>query len=275
MSATGTGILEQIVAHKQHEVALHARREPRDDLERRAGTAPPPRGFLAALQARLAAGHSAIIAECKRASPSRGLIRRDYDPATLARGFESAGAACLSVLTDARYFQGEPAHLQAARAATALPVLRKDFIVDPYQVWEARAMGADCVLLIVACLDDARLLELSALAASLGMDVLVEVHDRTELERALLLRTPLIGINNRDLRSFETDIQTTIRLLPDVLYDRTVVTESGIHCPEDVATLRRAGVNAFLVGESFMSAPDPAARLAELFELPPQPPRRP
>ncbi|MCC7412487.1 MAG: indole-3-glycerol phosphate synthase TrpC [Gammaproteobacteria bacterium] len=258
-------ILQQILTHKAEELAARAAACPLDELRRRAGAAPPTRGFLAAIKAKIGLGRPAVIAECKRASPSRGIIRADYDPATIARDYESAGAACLSVLTDTRFFQGADEHLVAARAATGIPVLRKDFIVDPYQVFEARALGADCILLIAACLDDERLRELAELARTLSMEVLVEVHDREELERAHVLRTPLIGINNRNLRTFTTDINTTLEMLPDVMHDRTVITESGIHTPEDVALLRRRGVDAFLVGEAFMAAPDPGTKLRELF----------
>ncbi len=258
-------ILRRILDHKAEEVRARAARVPLAELERRVAAAPPTRGFLAALRGKMEAGLPAVIAECKRASPSKGVIREDYDPAAIARGYEAAGAACLSVLTDERYFQGVDAHLLAARDAVALPVIRKDFVIDAYQVWEARALGADCILLIVAGLDDRRLAELAGLARRLGLDVLVEVHDREELERAHVLRTPLVGINNRDLRTFKTSLQTTLDLLHDVMHDRTLVTESGIHTREDIALMRRHGVNAFLVGEAFMSAPDPGARLRELF----------
>ena len=234
-------------------------------MRRRAAAAPPPRGFRAALEARIEEGRPAVIAELKRASPSRGVIRRDFEPARIAAGYERGGAAALSVLTDRDFFQGAPDHLRAARAATALPALRKDFLVDPWQVHEARAMGADCVLLIVAALDDGRLRELAELAGALGLDTLVEVHDEAELDRALRIPAPLIGINNRDLRTFETTLATTRRLAPRVPDDRRTVTESGIASRDDVARLRAGGVHAFLVGEAFMSAPDPGERLAALF----------
>ncbi|MBI4005374.1 MAG: indole-3-glycerol phosphate synthase TrpC, partial [Gammaproteobacteria bacterium] len=205
-------------------------------------------------------------AEIKKASPSKGVIRENFDAEEIARIYEKAGATCLSVLTDIDFFQGSDEFLQSARDACTLPVLRKDFMIDPWQVYESRVIGADCILLIVATLSDAKLQELSEIASELGLDVLVEVHDREELERGLMLRTPLIGINNRDLHTFETDINTTISLLIDVLYDRIVVTESGIQSPDDVKLLRRHGVNTFLVGEAFMSAPDPGEKLKTLFE---------
>jgi len=206
-----------------------------------------------------------VIAEIKRASPSRGVLRADYDPAAIAKSYENAGAACMSVLTDMEFFQGAPEHLTQARSACGLPALRKDFLIDPYQVYEARALGADCVLLIVACLDDARMRELESLAHKVGMAVLVEVHDAAELARALKLKTPLIGINNRNLRSFETRLETTIELLPRIPPGRLVITESGILSKTDVARMRQNGVHAFLVGEAFMRAPDPGAELKTLF----------
>ncbi len=258
-------ILQEIVAHKRSEIAARSRQTPLAALEAALGDASAPRGFAAALAQRVAAGDAAVIAECKKASPSKGVIREDYDPATIAASYARGGAACLSVLTDERYFQGADQHLVAARASCTLPVIRKDFMIDPYQVTEARCLGADCILLIVACLSDAQLDELGDAARALGMDTLVEVHDRTELERALRLRTPLLGINNRDLKRFVTDIDITLGLLGDIPDDRLVVTESGIHTPADVLRLREAGVNAFLVGEAFMRAPDPGAKLAELF----------
>jgi len=217
------------------------------------------------LRAKLSAGLPAVIAEIKKASPSKGLLREDFDPPAIARSYERHGAACLSVLTDADFFQGCEAYLQQARAACGLPVLRKDFIIDPYQVYEARVIGADCILLIVAALDDSALRELAQLAAELHMDVLVEVHDAGELQRALALNTPLIGINNRNLRSFETRLETTLDLLEHIPADCIVITESGIHSRDDVALLRGRGVNAFLVGEAFMRAPDPGEALAKLF----------
>jgi indole-3-glycerol phosphate synthase len=225
----------------------------------------PPRGFVAAIRRSLGDGRAAVIAECKRASPSKGVIRAAYDPAAIARSYAEAGATCLSVLTDEKSFGGSAQHLAAARSAVTLPVLRKDFIIDAYQITESRALGADCILLIVACLTDAELTQFCARAAALSLDILVEVHDREELERALQLRTPLVGINNRDLRTFQTSIEVTLGLVRDVYPDRIVVSESGIHSPAQVARLRQHGVNAFLVGEAFMSAPDPGEKLRELF----------
>ena len=258
-------ILTDIVQHKLGEIAQ--RRAVRDlaAVTALAAKAAPPRGFAQALGRRTARREPAVIAECKKASPSKGIIRADYDPATIAASYERGGAACLSVLTDGKYFQGADADLVAARAAVDLPVIRKDFMLDPYQVFESRALGADCILLIVACLADGQLDELSACAGELGMDVLVEVHDRTELERALRLRTPLIGINNRDLKRFVTDLETTLGLLRDIPADRIVVTESGINTRADVRRMRDHDVHAFLVGEAFMRATDPGAKLHELF----------
>ena len=266
MSGAGLpDVLARILDRKREEVAEGARAVPLAAARRRAAEAAPARGFEAALRAKTGAGRAAVIAEIKRASPSRGVIREDFDPSRIAAGYERAGAAALSVLTDREFFQGAPEHLRAAREATALPVLRKDFLVDPWQVYEARAMGADCVLLIVAALDDGRLGALADLARGLGLDVLVEVHDEAELERALRLPTRLIGINNRDLRTFDTTLETTKRLAAHVPPDRLAVTESGIAAREDVSGLRAHGVHAFLVGEAFMSAPDPGERLAALF----------
>ncbi len=224
-----------------------------------------PRGFAKAMQAKLDAGQSAVIAEIKKASPSKGVIREDFQPAQIAKSYQQGGAACLSVLTDADYFQGSEAYLREARQACDLPVIRKDFIVDPYQVYEARAIGADCILLIVACLEDEQMQDLAELATDLGMDVLVESHDGEELERALQLETPLIGINNRNLHTFDLTLQTTYDLLANMPADRMVITESGIHTPADVASMREREVNAFLVGESFMRADEPGEKLAELF----------
>jgi len=258
-------ILRRILATKRDEVLSARERTPLSDLFKVARSVPPPRDFAAALRIRLATGRSAVIAEVKKASPSKGVLRADFDPAAIAASYAANGAACLSVLTDREYFQGAPEYLAQARAASGLPVLRKDFMVDPYQVFEARVLGADAILLIVAALDDARLRELEALAASLGMATLAEVHDRAELERALQLTTPLLGINNRNLRTSETTLETTLGLLPAIPDDRIVVTESGILAPPDVARMRAAGVNAFLVGEAFMRAADPGAELARLF----------
>lgn len=261
-------ILQKILSRKQEEVAERSRRVSLDALREQAARADAPRGFVAALRRRVAEGRAAVIAEIKKASPSKGLLRADFDPPAIARSYERGGAACLSVLTDVDFFQGADAYLQQARAACALPVLRKDFTVDPYQVVEARALGADCILLIVAALEDERLAQLLELAHGLGMDVLVEVHDGEELERALRLPAPMIGINNRNLRTFETRLDTTLGLLERIPADRLVVTESGIHAPEDVALMRRHQVHTFLVGEAFMRADDPGARLAELFGKP-------
>lgn len=260
-------ILRKILARKREEIAARASRLPLQELRQRAGSMPAARGFLQAIRSRLAAGRPAVIAEIKKASPSKGLLRADFRPADIARSYERHGATCLSVLTDVDFFQGADEHLQQARAACALPVLRKDFTMDAYQVYEARVIGADAILLIVAALEDSRMRELAVLAAELGMDVLVEVHDERELDRALALDTPLIGINNRDLRTFDITLETTLGLLGKILPDRVIVTESGIHAPEDVALLRSRGVNAFLVGEAFMKAEDPGMKLDELFNV--------
>lgn len=261
-------ILQRILATKREEVAAakHAVASAEGELHARA--APPPRDFVGAIRARLAAGRPAVIAEIKRASPSRGLLREHFDPAAIARSYEAAGATCLSVLTDLDYFQGTAGHLVAARAACALPALRKDFIIDPYQVFEARAQGADCVLLIAAALDQEAMRALERIAAELCMAVLVEVHDAAELDAALTLATPLIGINNRNLRTFDTRLETTLDLLPRVPRGRIVVTESGIAAAEDVRRMRAAGVETFLVGEAFMRAPEPGAALMDLFVRP-------
>jgi indole-3-glycerol phosphate synthase len=258
-------ILARILVAKAAELAAARSATPVQALRERAAAMPPPRDFVGALRAEIAAGRPAVIAEIKRASPSRGVLREAFDPAGIARSYAVNGAACLSVLTDRQFFQGAPEHLVAARAASGLPVLRKDFVIDSYQVHEARALGADCILLIAAALDGERMRELEALALELGMAVLVEVHDGPELERALVLATPLIGINNRDLRTFQTKLETTIGLLPQIPADRLVITESGILAPEHVALMQRHGVQSFLVGEAFMRAPDPGAALARLF----------
>jgi indole-3-glycerol phosphate synthase len=258
-------ILKRILQRKAEEVAERQQRISLRELEAKAERASPPRGFVRALYQMLETRPSAVIAEIKKASPSQGVIRPDFHPAEIARSYEQHGAACLSVLTDRDFFQGAERYLEEARAATQLPVIRKDFIVDPYQVTEARAIGADCILLIVAALDDLRLESLSHAARDLGMDVLVEVHDRKELDRALRLDLSLIGINNRNLRTFEVQLKTTLDLLEAIPKDRLVVTESGIHTPEDVRLMHRHGVHAFLVGERFMRAQDPGLQLAELF----------
>lgn len=240
-------------------------RVPPADMRRRAEARTDHRDFVGAMRERMAAGRCAVIAEIKKASPSKGVLREDFRPAEIARSYEQHGAACLSVLTDERFFQGAAAYLEAARAACGRPVLRKDFMVDEYQVHEARAMGADCILLIAACLDDAQMADLEACAQALGMAVLVEVHDGTELDRALRLSTPLVGVNNRDLRTFDVRLETTTQLRSRVPDDRLLVTESGILSPADVRRMREAGVDAFLVGEAFMRAADPGRALATLF----------
>lgn len=264
MSATDD-ILTRILRRKTAEVAERRAVVGLDEQYRRTEQASAPRGFGAALRAAVNAGRAAVIAEVKRASPSKGLLRDPFDPAAIAASYAANGAACLSVLTDRDFFQGSDEHLRQARAACPLPVLRKDFIVDPYQVVEARALGADCILLIVAALEQPQLAELAGLAAELGLDVLAEVHDGVELERALALELGLIGINNRNLRSFETRLETTLALRDQVPGNRLLVTESGIHSAADVARMRASGVHAFLVGEAFMRAPDPGLKLAELF----------
>lgn len=258
-------VLQRILQRKAEEVAERSARISLDDIKAQAAAAPPPRGFAAAIEAKIAAGDAAVIAEVKKASPSKGVIRADFDPAAIARSYEAGGAACLSVLTDIDFFQGADDYLRQAREACSLPVLRKDFTIDPWQVYEARALGADCILLIVAALDDARLAALSELALALDMDVLVEVHDMDELERALQVPAPLLGINNRSLRSFEVSLDTTLSLKHAVPGDRRLVTESGIAAAEDVRRMRAAGVDAFLVGESFMRERDPGAALQRLF----------
>ncbi len=258
-------ILKKIVHRKAEEIAARKQKLSLEALQQRIEAAPPVRNFVEAMRGKLAAGKAAVIAEVKKASPSKGVIRADFRPADIARSYEQGGAACLSVLTDIDFFQGADEYLQQARGACSLPVLRKDFIIDPYQVYEARMIGADCILLIAACLSDAQMQELSALALELGMDVLVEVHDAEELARTLPLNLPLVGINNRNLRTFETSLQTTLELLAQIPEGRIVVTESGIHTPLDVALMREHGVNSFLVGEAFMRAEEPGERLAELF----------
>ncbi|TYT27626.1 indole-3-glycerol phosphate synthase TrpC [Luteimonas viscosa] len=258
-------ILQRILQRKVEEVAARAGARPLADMRALAADMPAPRGFAVAVEAKIAAGAPAVIAEVKKASPSKGVIRPDFDPAAIARSYEAGGAACLSVLTDVDFFQGADAYLQQARAACALPVLRKDFTIDPYQVYEARALGADCILLIVAALSDGQLADLSGTAMALGLDVLVEVHDIDELERAIQVPAPLLGVNNRSLRTFEVSLDTTLSLRDAVPRDRRLVTESGIHCAADVARMRAAGVEAFLVGEAFMRDEDPGAALRRLF----------
>ncbi len=258
-------ILKKILARKSEEIAERRAKISIDQLRRRAEAADKPRGFVKALQAKIAQGQAAVIAEIKKASPSKGVLREQFRPAEIARSYAAGGAACLSVLTDRDFFQGSEEFLQQARAACDLPVIRKDFLVDPYQVVEARAIGADCILLIAAALDDSTLAELAGLAGELGMDVLVEVHDADELHRALQLDLKLLGINNRNLRTFEVSLQTTLGLLWQIPDDRIVVTESGILVPDDVALMQEHGVHAFLVGEAFMKAEEPGEKLRELF----------
>ena len=258
-------ILLRIIRHKAREVSARAERTPLRTLGERAEAQAAPRGFAAALESRIAAGEAAVIAELKKASPSRGVLRKDFDPDAIARDYAAGGAAALSVLTDETFFQGADRHLVEARSAAGLPVLRKDFVIDPYQVYEARALGADCILLIVAALGDAQLNDLAGLAVHLGMDVLVEVHDAADLERAAHLEPLLLGINNRDLRTFETTLDTTLALIERIPAGRTVITESGIHTRADVTRLRAAGVHGFLVGEAFMRAERPGGKLRELF----------
>ena len=259
-------ILDRIVAVKHEEIAAGRLRRSLASWLEEAQAQGPTRGFEAALRTRQAAGRAAVIAEVKKASPSKGVLREQFVPAEIAASYAAAGAACLSVLTDAPFFQGHASYLQQARAACQLPVLRKDFMVDEYQVVEARALGADCILLIAACLGDTQMRDLEACALDLGMAVLVEVHDGAELERALRLRTPLLGINNRNLKTFEVTLETTLALLPRVPTDRLLVTESGILQRADVLRMRAAGVHSFLVGEAFMRAADPGAALAALFD---------
>lgn len=262
-------ILQKIVAVKHEEIALALKTRSLADVraqaEQRNRELSDVRDFTGALRAKVAAGQAAVIAEVKKASPSKGVLREHFVPADIARSYAQHGAACLSVLTDERFFQGCEAYLKQAREACSLPVLRKDFMVDAFQVYDARAMGADCILLIAACLDDAQMRDLEALAHELGMAVLVEVHDGQELDRALQLKTPLVGINNRNLRTFDVTLETTLGLLPRVPADRLLVTESGILGPADVQRMRAADVHAFLVGEAFMRQPDPGAALSQLF----------
>ena len=262
-------VLERIVKRKFEEISERSAKVSINDLksqiEANRGSAADPRGFVRSLEAHIAAGRAGVIAEIKKASPSKGVLRDPFYPAEIAISYEKGGASCLSVLTDADFFQGHEEHLQQARAACSLPVIRKDFIVDPYQVYEARAIGADCVLLIAACLEDQQMADLNSLAQELGMDVLIEVHDGEELDRTLPLGNRLLGINNRNLHNFEVTLQTTLDLLERIPNNYLVVTESGILAPEDVTLMRNNSVNAFLVGEAFMRAEDPGQRLAELF----------
>ena len=268
-----SNVLDKIVAVKREEVAAAQKKLPLAEVRADAESRVLTRDFVGALRAKVAAGQAAVIAEVKKASPSKGVIRADFVPADIAQSYAigntdaggNVSAACLSVLTDRQFFQGSPDYLKQARASCNLPVLRKDFMVDPYQIYESRAMGADCILLIAACLSDTQMAELEAIALGLDMAVLVEVHDGAELQRALKLKTPLVGINNRDLRSFDVRLETTLDLLPEVPAERLLVTESGIATRADVQRLRAAGVHAFLVGETFMRAPEPGEALAALF----------
>lgn len=265
MSSSTPDILKKILQRKREEIAERSRQVSLAQLKRQALSASAVRGFAAAISSKLQQGKPGIIAEIKKASPSKGVMRENFDPVAIAKSYQQHGAACLSILTDRDFFQGHEDYLQQARAATTLPVIRKDFIIDAYQVYEARAIDADCILLIVAALDDARLAELLALAGQLNMDVLMEVHDSKEMQRALNSGARLIGINNRNLRTFEVSLHTTLNMLDMVPADRLLVTESGILTPQDVSLMRNNNVHAFLVGEAFMKAPDPGEKLAELF----------
>jgi indole-3-glycerol phosphate synthase len=265
VTGTRSDILKKILAVKAEEVTAGSAARPLKQLRAEVEAAPELRDFLGALKATVQGGQAAVIAEIKKASPSQGVMRPQFDPAAIAKGYAAAGASCLSILTDRQFFHGEPEYLQQGRGACRLPVLRKDFIIDPWQVYESRLMGADCILLIVRALGDAQMAELAGLASDLGMDVLLEVHNGEELDRALALKPPFVGINNRDLASFHTDLGNTLKLLPKIPADCLVVTESGIKCREDVQHMRRNGVHGFLVGETFMRAEDPGAKLAELF----------
>lgn len=265
MSSDTPTILKKILARKREEIAERSAIVSAEELLVRAGSASAPRGFAAAMAAKIAAGESAVIAEIKKASPSKGVIREDFDPASIAASYAAGGAACLSVLTDVDFFQGADEYLQAARAACDLPVIRKDFIIDKYQIYEARAMSADCILLIVSALSEDQLQQLHDEAQSLGMDVLIEVHDKAELEIALKLDNPMVGINNRNLHSFEVSLENTYQLLEQIPAGKIVITESGIHQRDDVAAMRDRNVNAFLVGEAFMRSDEPGRRLREMF----------
>ncbi|AWB34546.1 indole-3-glycerol phosphate synthase TrpC [Orrella marina] len=261
-----TDVLSKILTVKAEEVKMARQLRSLNELMREAQARKDVRGFASAIEDKIASGHAAVIAEVKKASPSKGVLREHFDPATIAKSYTAAGAACLSVLTDVQFFQGSHDYLRQARAACPLPVLRKDFMIDPYQVVSARAMGADCILLIVAALELGQMQELESCAVDLGMDVLVEVHDESELENALKLKTSLLGINNRNLKTFETTLQTTLDLLPRIPADKRVVTESGILKSDDAQLMRDNGVEAFLIGEAFMRAENPGQALSDLFQ---------
>ena len=265
MSSDTPTILKKILARKQQEIVERSSVTPVAQLLEQAALVSAPRGFTAALEAKLAVGQSAVIAEIKKASPSKGVIRQDFDPAAIARSYAQGGAACLSVLTDVDFFQGADRYLTMARTACDLPVIRKDFIVDPYQIYEARAMGADCILLIVSALNEEQLFQLHEVAITMGMDVLIEVHDAAELNTALKLDNPMVGINNRNLHSFDVSLDNTFKLLEQIPSDKIVITESGIHHREDVVVMRENNVNAFLVGEAFMRSDEPGESLRDLF----------
>jgi indole-3-glycerol phosphate synthase len=265
MSSETPTILKKILARKQEEIAERSAQITIPQLIEKAKLASAPRGFAAAIAAKIAAGQSGVIAEIKKASPSKGVIREDFDPAAIAVSYEKGGACCLSVLTDVDFFQGADEYLEMARSASILPVIRKDFIIDEYQIYEARAMGADCILLIVSALTSEQLNQLHDVALSLGMDVLIEVHDEAELDIALTLDNPMVGINNRNLHSFEVSLKNTYKLLKKIPEGKIVITESGIHTSEDVASMREHHVHSFLVGEAFMRSDDPGARLSEMF----------
>jgi len=258
-------ILQKILQRKQEEISARSATLPQDELGAKVADSPRPRGFVNAIKATIAEGRAAVIAEAKKASPSKGVMREDFDVVQIAKSYEAGGATCMSVLTDEDFFQGSDEYLRRARAACNLPLIRKDFIIHPYQVLEARVMGADCILLIVAALEDVQMRELAELATELQLDVLVEVHDADELQRSLALNLPLVGINNRNLRTFDTSLQATIELLEQIPDDRIVVTESGIHTTDDVQLMRSHNVNAFLVGEAFMREKEPGEKLRELF----------
>lgn len=266
MVVSGTpDILKKIIARKYEEIAERKKSHSLAELQSASVNAAPGRGFVAAIEAKIASALPAVIAEVKKASPSKGVIREDFDPAEIAKSYELGGAACLSVLTDVDFFQGADEYLQQAREQVILPVIRKDFMVDEYQLYESKVLGADCILLIVAALDEQKLIELNDIAVDIGLDVLVEVHNKAELDLALTLPNRLVGINNRDLHSFDVSLETTLSLLPNIPKDKIIITESGIHGSDDVALMRKNNVNGFLVGESFMRHPDPGAKLNELF----------